>query len=102
MHNHQHLFVMDLVVPLCVREALRHKAYWVEQPILLLLRQDSPCGEVRCVALQSEETGLRGECKHRGGGDGALQRIKAQMLSCTPRPVLRLLSERMKGTTDFG
>src|SRR5258707_6906128 len=102
MHNCQHLFVMDLVVPLCVREALRHKAYWVEQPILLLLRQDSPCGEVRCVALQSEETGLRGERKHRGGGDGVLQHIKGLLLSCTPRPVLRLLSECMKGAGDFG
>src|SRR5258705_6085297 len=102
MHNHQHLFVMDLVVPLCVREALRHKAYWVEQPILLLLRQDSPCGEVRCVALQLEETRLRGEHKHRGGGDGILQRIKGLLLSCAPRPVLRLPSECMKGAGDFG
>src|SRR6266436_972867 len=93
---------MDLVVPLCVREALRHKAYWVEQPILLLLRQDSPCGEVRCVALQSEETGLRGEHKCRGGGDGVLQRIKGLLLSCTPQPVLRLPSECMKGAGDFG
>src|SRR5258708_38715212 len=93
---------MDLVVPVCVGEALQHKAYWVEQPVLLLLRQDSPCGEVRCVALQSEETGLRGECKHRGGGDGVLQRIKGLLLSCAPRPVLRLLSECMKGAGDFG
>src|SRR5260370_14664310 len=93
---------MDLVVPLCVGEALRHKAYWVEQPILLLLRQDSPCGEVRCIALQSEETGLRGECKHRGGGDSILQRIKGLLLSCAPQPVLRLPSERMKGAGDFG
>src|SRR5260221_6318638 len=93
---------MDLVVLLCVGEALRHKAYWVEQPILLLLRQDSPCGEVRCVALQSEETRLRGECKRRGRGDGILQCIKGLLLSCAPRPVLRLLSERMKGVGDFG
>src|SRR5260221_9303192 len=93
---------MDLVVLLCVGEALRHKAYGVEQPVLLLLRQDSPCGEVRCIALQSEETGLRGERKHRGGGDGVLQHIKGLLLSCTPRPVLRLLSECMKGAGDFG
>ena len=84
MHNRQHLFVMDLVVLLCVGEALRHKAYWVEQPILLLLQQDSPCGEVRCVTLQSEETGLRGEHKRRGGGDSILQRIKGLLLSCAP------------------
>src|SRR5260370_15762474 len=102
MHDHQHLFVMDLVVPLCIREALQHKAYWVEQPILFLLRQDSPCGEVRCVALQSEETGLGGECKHRGGGDDILQRIKGLLLSCAPQPVLHLPSERMKGVGDFG
>src|SRR5258708_21866252 len=101
-HNRQHLFVMDLVVPLCVREALRHKAYWVEQPILLLLQQDSPCGKVRCIALQSEETGLRGERKHRGRGDGVLQCIKGLLLSCAPRPVLRLPSEHMKGVGDFG
>src|SRR6266436_7243239 len=102
MHDCQHLFVVDLVVPLCIREALRHKAYWVEQPVLLLLRQDSPCGEVRCVALQLEETGLRGECKRRGGGDGVLQCIKGLLLSCAPRPVLRLPSECMKGVGDFG
>src|SRR5260370_11120943 len=102
MHNRQHLFVMDLVVPLCVREALRHKAYWVEQPVLLLLQQDSPCGKVRCVALQSEKTGLRGERKHRGRGDGILQHIKGLLLSCTPRPVLQLPSEHMKGVGDFG
>src|SRR5258708_37372830 len=101
-HNHQHLFVMDLVVLLCVREALQHKAYWVEQPILLLLQQDSPCGEVRCVALQSEETRLRGEHKHRGGGDSVLQRIKGLLLSCAPRPVLQLPSEHVKGAGDFG
>src|SRR6266446_2229480 len=76
-------------------------AYWVEQPILLLLRQDSPCGEVRCVTLQSEETGLRGEHKHRGGGDGVLQRIKGLLLSCAPQPVLRLPSECVKGAGDF-
>src|SRR5258707_922406 len=93
---------MDLVVPLCVGEALRHKAYWVEQPILLLLRQDSSCGEVRCIALQLEETGLRGERKHRGGGDSILQRIKGLLLSCTPQPVLRLPSEHVKGAGDFG
>src|SRR5258708_28090869 len=93
---------MDLVVLLCIREALRHKAYWVEQPILLMLQQDSPCGEVRCIALQSEETGLGGERKHRGGGDGVLQRIKGLLLSCTPRPVLQLPSECMKGAGDFG
>src|SRR5260370_5710745 len=92
---------MDLVVPLCVGKALRHKAYWVEQPILLLLRQDSPCGKVRCVALQSEETRLRGECKRRGRGDGILQRIKGLLLSCAPRPVLRLPSEHVKGAGDF-
>src|SRR5258708_14283541 len=92
---------MDLVVLLCIREALRHKAYWVEQPILLLLQQDSPCGEVRCIALQSEETGLRGERKHRGGGDGVLQRIKGLLLSCAPRPVLQLPSECVKGAGDF-
>src|SRR5258708_46781 len=102
MHNRQHLFVVDLVVPLCVREALRHKAYWVEQPVLLLLRQDSPCGEVRCITLQLEETGLRGERKRRGGGDGILQRIKGLLLSCTPRPVLQLPSERVKGVGSFG
>src|SRR5260221_951830 len=93
---------MDLVVLLCVGEALQHKAYWVEQPVLLLLRQDGPCGEVRCVALQSEETGLRGECKRRGGGDGILQHIKGLLLSCAPRPVLRLPSEHVKGAGDFG
>src|SRR5258708_10605670 len=92
---------MDLVVPLCVREALRHKAYWVEQPVLLLLRQDSPCGKVRCIALQLEETGLRGECKCRGRGDGVLQCIKGLLLSCAPQPVLRLLSEHVKGVGDF-
>src|SRR5260370_39789222 len=102
MHNRQPLFVVDLVVARCVGEALRHKAYWVEQPVLLLLRQDSPCGEVRCVALQSEETGLRGEHKRRGGGDGVLQHIKGLLLSCTPRPVLRLPSEHVKGAGDFG
>src|SRR5258707_4263046 len=102
MHNRQHLFVVDLVVPLCVGEALQHKAYWVEQPVLLLLGQDGPCGEVRCVALQSEETGLRGEHKCRGGGDGVLQRIKGLLLSCAPQPVLRLPSECMKGAGDFG
>src|SRR5258707_3557225 len=102
MHNCQHLFVVDLVVLLCVREALRHKAYWVEQPVLLLLQQDSPCGEVRCITLQSEETGLRGECKCRGRGDGVLQRIKGLLLSCAPRPVLQLPSERVKGAGDFG
>src|SRR5258708_27759206 len=101
MHNCQDLFVMDLVVTLCVREALRHKAYWVEQPVLLLLRQDSPCGEVRCIALQSEETGLRGERKHRGGGDSVLQHIKGLLLSCAPGPVLRLPSERVKGVGNF-
>src|SRR6266446_2771938 len=101
MHDRQHLFVVDLVVLLCVREALRHKAYWLEQPVLLLLRQDSPCGEVRCVALQSEETRLRGECKRRGRGDGILQCIKGLLLSCAPRPVLRLLSECVKGVGDF-
>src|SRR5258708_472851 len=93
---------MDLVVLLCIREALRHKAYWVEQPVLLLLQQDSPCGKVRCVTLQSEETGLGGEHKHRGRGDGILQRIKGLLLSCAPRPVLRLLSKCMKGVGDFG
>src|SRR5258706_11152072 len=93
---------MDLVVPLCVGEALQHKAYWVEQPVLLLLQQDSPCGEVRCIALQSEETRLGGECKRRGGGDGVLQRIKGLLLSCAPRPVLRLPSEHMKGAGNFG
>src|SRR5260370_38479339 len=102
MHNRQHLFVVDLVVLLCVGEALRHKAYWVEQPVLLLLRQDSPCGKVRCIALQSEETGLRGERKHRGRGDGVLQRIKGLLLSCAPQPVLRLPSEHMKGVGNFG
>src|SRR5258705_13093892 len=102
MHNRQHLFVVDLVVPLCIREALRHKAYWVEQPILLLLQQDSPCGEVRCITLQSEETGLGGECKCRGRGDSVLQCIKGLLLSCTPQPVLRLPSECMKGVGDFG
>src|SRR5260221_13446034 len=101
MHNHQHLFVMDLVVPLCVGEALRHKAYWVEQPILLLLQQDSPCGEVRCVTLQLEETRLGGERKCRGGGDSILQHIKGLLLSSAPQPVLQLLSERMKGVGDF-
>src|SRR5258708_22658105 len=101
MHNCQHLFVVDLVVPLCVGEALRHKAYWVEQPVVLLLRQDSPCGEVRCIALQLEETRLRGECKHRGGGDSVLQRIKGLLLSCAPGPVLPLPSERVKGVGDF-
>src|SRR5258707_5074798 len=93
---------MDLVVPLCIGETLRHKAYRVEQPILLLLRQDSPCGKVRCIALQSEETRLGGECKHRGGGDGVLQCTKGLLLSCTPQPVLRLPSEHMKGAGDFG
>src|SRR5258707_13915602 len=101
MHNHQHLFVVDLVVPLCIREALQHKAYWVEQPVLLLLRQDSPCGEVRCVALQSEETRLGGEHKRGGGGDGILQCIKGLLLSCTPQPVLQLPSECMEGASDF-
>src|SRR5258708_15114768 len=101
MHDHQHLFVVDLVVPLCVGEALRHKAYWVEQPVLLLLRQDSPCGKVRCITLQSEETGLGGERKHRGRGDGILQRIKGLLLSCTPQPVLRLPSKHMKGAGNF-
>src|SRR5258708_35379383 len=92
---------MDLVVPLCVREALQHKAYWVEQPVLLLLRQDSPCGEVRCVALQSEETRLRGEHKCRGGGDGILQRTKGLLVSCAPPPVLQLPSEPIKGVRAF-
>src|SRR5260370_3065752 len=101
MHNRQHLFVVDLVVPLCVREALRHKAYWVEQPVLLLLRQDSACGKVRCMTLQSEESGLRGEHKRRGGGDGVLQCIKGLLLSCAPRPVLQLPSECVKGAGDF-
>src|SRR5260221_7429471 len=93
---------MDLVVPLCVGEALQHEAYWVEQPVLLLLRQDSPCGKVRCVTLQSEETRLRGEYKHRGRGDGILQRIKGLLLSCAPQPVLQLPSEHVKGVGDFG
>src|SRR5260221_12199617 len=101
MHDCQDLFVVDLVVLLCIREALQHKAYWVEQPVLLLLRQDSPCGKVRCIALQSEETGLGGECRCRGGGDSVLQCIKGLLLSCTPRPVLRLLRDRMKGVSDF-
>src|SRR5258708_1790981 len=92
---------MDLVVPLCIGEALRHKAYWVEQPVLLLLRQDSPCGEVRCVALQLEETRRGGERKHRGGGDGVLQRIKGLLLSCAPQPVFQLPSEHVKGAGGF-
>src|SRR5258706_2550433 len=54
------------------------------------------------ITLQSEETRLRGECKRRGGGDGILQCIKGLLLSCAPRPVLRLPSERMKGAGDFG
>src|SRR5258708_7083022 len=70
MHECQHLVVVDLVVPLCIGEALQHKAYQVEQPVLLLLRQDSPCGEVRCIALQSEETRLGGEHKCRGSENG--------------------------------
>ncbi len=37
MYDHQHLLVVDLVVLLCVREALQHEAYQVEQSILLLL-----------------------------------------------------------------
>src|SRR5258708_14131730 len=93
---------MDLVVLLWIGEALRHKAYWVEQPILLLLRQDSPCDKVRCITLQSEETRLGGERKHRGGGDGILQCIKGLLLSCAPRPVLQLPSECMKGAGNFG
>src|SRR5258708_1423344 len=101
MHNRQHLFVVDLVVPLWVGEALQHKAYWGEQPVLFLLPQDSPWGEGRWVALQSEETRLRGEHKRRGGGDSILQHIKGLLLSCTPRPVLRLPSERVKGAGDF-
>src|SRR5258707_11114122 len=93
---------MDLVVLLCIREALQHKAYWVEQPVLLLLQQDSPCGKVRCITLQLEETGLGGECKCRGGGDGILQCIKGLLLNCAPQPVLRLPSEHMKGVGNFG
>src|SRR5258707_11763507 len=34
MHDCQHLFVMDLVVPLHVRETLQHEAYQVEQSVL--------------------------------------------------------------------
>src|SRR5258708_30458959 len=93
---------MDLVVLLCIGEALQHKAYWVEQPIPLLLQQDSPCGEVRCIALQSEETGHGGECKCRGRGDSILQRIKGLLLSCAPRPVFRLPSEHIKVADGFG
>src|SRR5258708_38236683 len=55
---------MDLVVLLCVREALQHEAYQVEQSILLLLRQDGSCGEVGCITLQAEGTRLRRESKH--------------------------------------
>src|SRR5258708_35431351 len=39
MHDCQHLFVMDLVVPLHVRETLQHEAYQVEQSVFLLLQQ---------------------------------------------------------------
>ena len=82
--DRQHLFVVDLVVPLCVREAFRHKAYQVEQPVLLLLRQDSSHGKVGCIALQVEGTGLRQEGEHGGGSDSALQCIKGLLFGCTP------------------
>src|SRR5258708_28045490 len=84
---------MDLVVLLCVREALQHEAYWVEQSILLLLRQDGSCGEVGCITFQAEGTGLRWESEHRGRGDSALQCIKGLLFNCTPQPVLRLMGE---------
>ena len=84
MHDHQHLFVVDLVVPFHVGEAFGHKAYQVEQPILLLLRQDSSCGKVGGVALQMEETRPGGEGKCGGRSDGALQRIKGLLFGCTP------------------
>src|SRR5258708_14579079 len=60
MHNCQHLFVMDLVVPFHIREAFWHKAYWVEEPIFLLLQQDGSHGEVGCITLQVEEAGVGG------------------------------------------
>ena len=43
---------MDLVIPLDVREAFKYKAYWVKQAIILVLREDGTCGEVRSIALQ--------------------------------------------------
>src|SRR5258708_17631466 len=92
---------MDLVVLLCVREALQHEAYWVEQPIFLLLRQDGSCGEVGCITLQAEEARPRGEGKHGGRGDGILQCIEGLLLSCAPQPVLQLSSERVEGVSNF-
>src|SRR5258708_38785656 len=101
MHNCQHLFVMDLVVPFHIREAFWHKAYWVEQPIFLLLQQDGSHGKVGCIALQVEEAGPRGEGEHGGGGDGIPQCIKGLLLSCAPQPVLQLPSECMEGAINF-
>src|SRR5260221_7765589 len=101
MHNCQHLFVMDLVVPFHIREAFWHKAYWVEQPIFLLLQQDGSCGEVGCITLQAEEARPRGEGECGGGGDGVLQCVEGLLLSCTPQPVLQLLSECMEGVSNF-
>src|SRR5258708_39670612 len=83
MHDCQHFVVMDLVIPLCVREAFQHEAYWVEQPIFLLLQQDGPHGEVGCIAFQAEKTGLGQEGKHWGRGDSTLQCIEGLLLGCS-------------------
>src|SRR5258708_39026409 len=84
MHDHQHLLVVDLVVLLCVGEALQHEAYQVGQSIFLLLQQDSPCGEVGCVTFQVEGTGLGQESEHWGRGDSTLQHIKGLLFGHSP------------------
>src|SRR5258708_19478544 len=101
MHNCQHLFVMDLVVPFHIREAFWHKAYWVEQPIFLLLQQDGSCGEVGCITLQVEEAGPRGEGKHGGGGDGVLQSIEGLLPPSAPHPLPQLPLNTSKDITHF-
>ncbi len=53
-HDGKHLLVVDGIVSLDIREALRHETYWMKMTIVLELRQNGPCGIVRCITLQAE------------------------------------------------
>src|SRR5260370_27599827 len=45
-HDGKHLLVMDGVVSLDIREALRHETHWMKMTIVLELRQNGPHGIV--------------------------------------------------------
>ena len=85
--DHQHLLVVDLVVPLNGGEGLGEESDWV--PLFIFWRhlgEDGTCCKVGTVSFDVEGLGQVGRDEDQSGGDTLLQSGKRSAFSLSPVP----------------